>query len=99
MDNGLLNPFEEKTLDLRIGAARSAQERTRLAFFASTVISLAIITAGWNAYFSFYKDFAFEFPSLEGGSGTVNLQKELLFGVGKEQHDQHLAARDSGRNR
>jgi hypothetical protein len=65
-------------LTFRIEAARSAQERTRLAYFASTVISLAIITTGWNAYLSFYRDFAFEFPSLEGGSGTENLQKEIL---------------------
>ena len=49
-----LNPFEQKALDVRLEATRSAQERTQRFFFASTVISLVIITAGWNAYFSFY---------------------------------------------
>ena len=73
-----LNPFEQKALDVRIEATRSAQERTRRSFFASTVISLVIITAGWNAYFSFYREFAFAFPSLEGGEGTKTLQKEML---------------------
>jgi hypothetical protein len=73
-----LNAFEQKALDTRLEASRSAQERTRVTSFASTVISLAIITAGWNAYFSFYHDFASEFPSLEGGAGTTNLQREML---------------------
>jgi hypothetical protein len=73
-----LDYFEEKALDIRIEAARVAHERTRLAFFASTVVSLAILAAGWNAYFSFYYDFASGLPSFEGGSGTESLQKEIL---------------------
>ncbi len=73
-----LNPFEQKALDIGIEATRSAQERTRRSFFASTVISLVIITAGWNAYLSFYREFAFAFPTLEGGEGTQTLQKEML---------------------
>jgi hypothetical protein len=73
-----LDSVEAKTLDRRLDASRNAQERTRLAFFASTVIALALFTAGWNGYLSFYRDFASEFASLEGGEGTTILQKELL---------------------
>jgi hypothetical protein len=78
-----------KSLELRLEAARAAQERTRLAFFVVTIISLAMVTAGWNAYLSFYRDAAYEFRDLpqehtdasgklHNEQGVRTLQREVL---------------------
>jgi hypothetical protein len=49
--------IEETILRFRLEATRDAQKMSRLAFLVSTIISLAIIIATWNAYFSWYTDF------------------------------------------
>lgn len=42
----------------RIEATGEAQKRTRTAFLVSTVVSLAVLVACWNAYVSWYRHFA-----------------------------------------
>jgi hypothetical protein len=78
---------EDKTLDLRLEAARTAQERSRLAFFATTIIAFAMLTAAWNAYLSFNRTYARDNPDLVPGGdpaaannrlGTRELQREIL---------------------
>lgn len=49
--------MDNSELEFRLTATRDAQTMSRLAFFVSTVISLAIIITTWNAYFSWYTDF------------------------------------------
>ncbi|WP_435017900.1 hypothetical protein TA3x_005522 [Tundrisphaera sp. TA3] len=79
--------MDDKTLDLRLEASRAAQERSRLAFFTTTVISFAMITSGWNAYLSFYRDIAFAMRDLiqtdaperpNNRLGTQELQRQML---------------------
>jgi len=68
-------------LDLRLKAARAAQERSRLALFATTLISFALLTGAWNGYVSFYRDLAFDFRALPEGkdlSGIRKLQESTL---------------------
>jgi hypothetical protein len=44
-------------LRLRLDATREAQKRSRLAFTAITILSLAMIIAAWNAYISWDRHF------------------------------------------
>ena len=44
-------------LQFRLEATRDAQKMSRIAFMFSIIISLAIIIATWNAYFSWYTSF------------------------------------------
>ncbi len=71
---------QDPALMVRLDASRTAQERSRLAFFATTIIALAMVTGAWNASLSFYRDVAFDFSNLAGDNlqGTETLQKELL---------------------
>jgi hypothetical protein len=46
------------TIQLRLDAARAAINRSRFAFLASTIASLAILIPAWNAYASWYRGFA-----------------------------------------
>ncbi len=50
----------DKCLELRLEAIRTAQDRSRYALLAATIASLALLTAGWNAYFGWYRQFALE---------------------------------------
>jgi hypothetical protein len=81
----------DPALQLRLEASRVAQERTRLAFFAATIIALMMVTGAWNPYLSFYRDVAYDFSNLaeaepktevepkgNNRQGTQTLQKELL---------------------
>jgi hypothetical protein len=62
---------------LRIAGARDAQTRTRWAFLASTVISVALIIAIFNFEFSWLRNFALkkEFPST---AMQTEIQKDLM---------------------
>jgi hypothetical protein len=65
--------LREKTIELRIEAAQEAQRRSRIAFSAATIVSLAMIIAGWNAYFSWNRDIAFAYAQLPPtGEGRVD---------------------------
>jgi hypothetical protein len=71
----------DSILDLRLRAARAEQERSRLALFATTLISFALLTGAWNGYVSFYRDWAFDFRALPEGkdlSGIRKLQESTL---------------------
>ncbi len=75
----MLDEIRKKTLDIRLDGARAAQERKRFAFLTATIISVAIIIAGWNAYFSSYRDFAWHHGRLvPDRDGKQTLQKALL---------------------
>ena len=72
---------EDATLELRLEAAQAAQERTRIAFFATTLVSLAVLIAVWNAYLSSYHAYTLENAlSLAPNTapGIHKLQEELL---------------------
>lgn len=76
---------EGNTLKLRLDAARSAQERTRLAFLTVTVIAFAMLAAEWNAHLSLYKTVAQEFSALahvepkdDANTGVQELQKAFM---------------------
>jgi hypothetical protein len=79
--DAVVNPLD-RALEVRLAAARSAQERTRLALFATTVISFALLTASWNSYVSFYRPFAHDHRGLARGddatSGLRRLQETVL---------------------
>lgn len=64
-------------LKTRIEAAAQAQKRSRAAFLASTVMSLAILIALWNAYFSWYRSFLFQ-SDFGGTNITQEAQKTLV---------------------
>src|SRR5262245_27523466 len=70
----------DPALQVRLDASRTAQERSRLAFFSTTIIGLILVTGAWNAYLSFYRQIAFQFSSLADANmqGTQTLQKEIL---------------------
>jgi hypothetical protein len=73
---------EDATLEIRLVAAQASQERSRVAFFATTLVSLAVLIAVWNAYLSTYRAFALQHQSSltdpEKAAGTRKLQEELL---------------------
>jgi hypothetical protein len=50
--------IEENIINFRLEAARDAQKMSRLAFLVLCIVSLAVILATWNAYFSWYTNFA-----------------------------------------
>ncbi len=52
--------MNDQELADRLASAKAAQERTRFAFFAYTLIGLCLLANFWNAYFSIYRDMAFE---------------------------------------
>ncbi|MCX6583638.1 MAG: hypothetical protein NT166_25975 [Candidatus Aminicenantes bacterium] len=52
------NKIEENALQFNMEATKDAQRITRIAFFVSTIVSFAIILITWNAYFSWYTNFA-----------------------------------------
>jgi len=56
---------DTNVLRARIDAAAQAQKRSRGAFLASTIMSLAILIAMWNAYGSWYRSFMFEDASTQ----------------------------------
>lgn len=60
--------MDDETLRLRLEAARAAQQRSRFAFLATTLISVTLLLAAWNAYFSFYYAAAVEFAHPNGGA-------------------------------
>jgi hypothetical protein len=66
-------------LDRRLDAMKSAQDRSRFALLASTVASLALLTAGWNAYFGYYRQFALEQDKVPAGENKIaeHLRNEL----------------------
>jgi hypothetical protein len=69
---------KEKTIQIRLDATKEAQIRTRIVFFTSIVVSLTMITAGWNAYLSWYRSVAFDLGVLSPSEGTKTLQAEIL---------------------
>lgn len=48
---------EDEVIRVRLHAVSEAQRRTRAAFLAATIVSLAIIITCFNAYFSWYRNF------------------------------------------
>jgi hypothetical protein len=56
--------LRERAIELRIEAAQEAQSRSRIAFTTATIVSVAMIIAGWNAYFSFNRLRAFDYAKL-----------------------------------
>jgi hypothetical protein len=64
-------------LRARIDAVAQAQKRSRAAFLASTIISLAILIAMWNAYLSWYRSF-FGKWDLATPQVTQEAQKALI---------------------
>jgi hypothetical protein len=66
----------KKDIELRLAAAREGQKRSRFAFLISTVLSLAVIIAGWNAYLSWYRTFALK-DAWATNEVTRELQKQL----------------------
>lgn len=50
--------IDANILQFRLDATRDAQKMSRLAFLVLIILSLAIILATWNAYFSWYTGFA-----------------------------------------
>jgi hypothetical protein len=54
MGNGQNEPLDSPILKLRIEGIRESAKRARFAFLASTIASLCIFTAEYNAYLSWY---------------------------------------------
>ncbi|MDQ3816574.1 MAG: hypothetical protein M3362_02645 [Acidobacteriota bacterium] len=54
--------LRDLTLQLRLEAAKEAQKRARGVFLVSTIVSLVIIIATWNASFSWIRNFVIEKP-------------------------------------
>ena len=52
--------WDEKEIALRLESSKTAQERTRLAFFANSIIPCVAPRYHhvWNGYLSIYSDFA-----------------------------------------
>jgi hypothetical protein len=73
MATTLMTP--DAILDLRLRAARAAQERSRLALFATTLISFALLVGAWNGYLSFYRELAFDFRKLPDGPDVTGIRK------------------------
>ena len=71
--------LKDRCLDLRLDAMRAAQDRSRFALLAATVASLALLTAGWNAYFGYYRQFALEQDKVSAGQNQIaeKLRSEL----------------------
>lgn len=69
--------IEANILQFRLEATRDAQKMSRLAFLVSTILSLAIILATWNAYFSWYTGFARN-EKMPGNKVTEHVQKEVI---------------------
>lgn len=67
----------DKELDARLAAARAAQERSRIAFITSTVISLSLLGLMYNSYLSIYRSFAFDHYYSHIASTTDRELKEL----------------------
>lgn len=67
---------EDEVVQVRLHAVSEAQRRTRAAFLAATVISLAIIITCFNAYVSWYRNFAFQ-PSWSQNEVTKEAQKYI----------------------
>jgi hypothetical protein len=72
------NDTREKAIQIRLQATQQAQERTRLALFALIVVSITMITAGWNGYLSWYRSMAFSLRDLSSNAGINALQTEML---------------------
>jgi hypothetical protein len=49
---------EEHVLQFSVEAIRNTQRMSLIAFFVSVIVSIAIVLATWNAYFSWYSNFA-----------------------------------------
>jgi hypothetical protein len=65
-------------LQVRLEGARDAMRRSRLAFLTSTVISLSLFMASWNAHVSWYRRFPLEHKTWSDSSVvTADLQKEV----------------------
>src|SRR5215213_2636944 len=50
--------IRDLTLQLRLEATKESQKRARVVFLVSTIVSLIIIIATWNASFSWLRHFA-----------------------------------------
>jgi hypothetical protein len=64
-------------LQLRLEGVRDAMRRSRLAFFTSAVVSLALFMASWNAHLSWYRRFVLEHDTWSESEVTAHLQKEV----------------------
>lgn len=69
-----------KTIKIRLAAVKESVNRARFAFLVSTIASLAIITAAWNAYGSWYRGFALrELPYAAQATDVVDeAQKQII---------------------
>lgn len=63
---------------MRLDCVHESQRRSRLAFFTSIVISLGIMFSCFNAYFSWYRNFAFKSGFDEQNAITKYLQEQVL---------------------
>jgi hypothetical protein len=70
-------PNYDRLWDLRIAAARDGQIRTRFAFLASTVISVALLIAVFNFEFSWIRSFAKD-TEWSGTDIQEEVQKDLI---------------------
>lgn len=68
---------DDQILKVRLEAISQAQRRSRIAFLASTIISLAIIITMWNAYGSWYRTFLFK-DKLADNEMTKEIQKSFV---------------------
>ena len=69
--------MNQLTIQTRLQAVKEAQTRTRLAFLASTIASLSVLIAGWNAYFSWTRAFMLSNEFSKNGF-TEAIQRETI---------------------
>jgi len=71
-------------LRARVDAAAQAQKRSRAAFLASTIMSVAILIAMWNSYGSWYRGFLFKAPSDETNTPQAASQDPMKTNTNQE---------------
>ncbi len=69
---------EFRTIEIRLQGITEAIRRSRKVFLVTTVISVAIVVACWNAYLSWYRGFALKTIFAEGSPVTELAQRLLV---------------------
>lgn len=72
-----MEKVQRNILQFRLEAARDAQKMSRLAFLVSTILSLAIIIATWNAYYSWNVHFPLQ-EKWHENEVTQEVQKKMI---------------------
>jgi hypothetical protein len=75
-----LSTISLETIKMRLSAVKESVNRARFAFLVSTIASLTLIIAAWNAYGSWYRDFALrEVPYASQATSVVDeAQKQII---------------------